>query len=127
MSIRIDKFIWCVRLSKTRSKATEKVKKGQVLLNGVQVKPSKEVQEGDEVGIRKHTSTFSYTVKDILSNRVGAKLVENYIRDITPQEEIEKYKTFQAAQSSYRQHGTGKPSKKDRRAIASFLEWKNES
>ncbi len=127
MSVRIDKFIWCVRLSKTRSKATEKVKKGKVLLNGVQVKPSKEVQEGDEVGIRKHTSTFLYTVKDTLSNRVGAKLVENYIRDITPQEEIEKYKTFQAAQSSYRHHGTGKPSKKDRRAIASFLEWKNES
>lgn len=126
MSIRIDKFVWCVRLSKTRSKATERVKKGKVKLNGEQVKPSKDVQVGDVVQITRHNALYSYKVKALLKNRVGAKLVDDYITDITPQEEVEKYKTFIAAQRSYRHHGTGKPTKKDRRAISSFLEWNDD-
>lgn len=126
MSVRIDKFIWFTRLCKTRSIATELVKKGKVKLNGEDIKPSREVKVGDEIGIVKHTSTFSYTIKALLNNRVGAKLVEEYIVDITPDEEIAKYKTYQAAQSAYRGHGTGKPTKKERRALDSFLQWKNE-
>lgn len=123
MSTRIDKFIWCVRLSKTRSKATDRVKKGKVKLNGESVKPSKEVNVGDVVEVSRHNAVFSYKVKSLLKNRVGAKLVEDYITDITAPTEIEKYKTFISAQRSYRHHGTGKPTKKDRRAISSFLEW----
>ena len=89
MSVRIDKFIWFTRLCKTRSIATELVKKGKVKLNGEGVKPSREVKEGDVVGIVKHTSTFTYKVKSLLKNRVGAKLVEDHIIDITPLEEVE--------------------------------------
>jgi ribosome-associated heat shock protein Hsp15 len=126
MSIRIDKFIWCVRLSKTRSKATERVKKGKVKLNGAEVKPSKDVQINDVVQITNHNAVFSYKVKDVLNKRVGAKLVEDYIIDITPPEEVEKFKTYLAAQRTYRHHGSGKPTKKDRRAISSFMEWDEE-
>lgn len=124
MGVRIDKFLWCVRLSKTRSKATELVKKSKVKLNDEVVKPAREVNIGDTVSIIKHTATFSYKVKDLLKNRVGAKLVDDYLVDITPQAEIDNYKTYQAAQASYRNHGTGKPSKKERRALESFKKWK---
>ena len=126
MSVRIDKFIWFTRLCKTRSIATELVKKGKVKLNGEGVKPSREVKEGDVVGIVKHTSTFTYKVKSLLKNRVGAKLVEDHIIDITPLEEVEKFKAYLAALSAYRGHGTGKPTKKERRVLDSFLEWKDE-
>tara|TARA_B100000508_G_scaffold136157_1_gene128814 strand:+ start:68926 stop:69324 length:399 start_codon:yes stop_codon:yes gene_type:complete len=126
MSTRLDKFVWCVRLSKTRSKATDRVKKGKIKLNGEQVKPSKDVQIGDTVQITRHNAVFSYKIKDLLNKRVGAKLVEDYIIDTTPEVEIEKFKTYLAAQRSYRHHGTGKPTKKDRRAISSFLDWNDE-
>src|SRR5690554_3156301 len=102
MSVRIDKFIWFTRLCKTRSIATEQVKKGKVKLNGEGIKPAREVKVGDEIGIVKHTSVFTYKIKSLLNNRVGPKLVEDYIIDLTPLEEIEKYKTYQAAQSAYR-------------------------
>jgi ribosome-associated heat shock protein Hsp15 len=124
MSVRIDKFLWCVRLSKTRSKATELVKKGKVKLNDEPIKASREVNIGDTVSLIKHATTFSYKVKDLLKNRVGAKLVDDYIIDVTPESEIENYKTYQAAQASYRNHGTGKPTKKERRALDSFKKWK---
>lgn len=126
MSIRVDKFVWCVRLSKTRSKATERVKKGKIKLNGAQVKPSKDVQIGDVVQITRHNSVFSYRIKELLNKRVGAKLVDDYINDTTPEEELEKFKTYLAAQNTYRHYGTGKPTKKDRRAISSFLDWNDE-
>ncbi|MDX1651703.1 MAG: S4 domain-containing protein [Brumimicrobium sp.] len=126
MEVRIDKYLWCVRLSKTRSQATELVKKGKIKLNGDNAKPSKEISTGDTISVDKNTATFTYTVKALLDKRVGAKLVDDYITDITPEAEVEKYKSYRAAQESYRMHGTGKPSKKERRAIESFLKWKEE-
>lgn len=123
MSLRIDKFVWFVRLAKTRSVASEQVTKGKVKLNGVNVKPSALVKEGDVVGIVKHTSTFSYKIKGLLDRRVGAKLVHDYIIDITPEEELEKYKMYQISQAAYQKFGTGKPSKKDRRDLEDFLDW----
>lgn len=120
--MRIDKYIWCVRLSKTRSIATELVSKGKVRLNGEAVKPSKEVKPEDVISIQKNTAVFSYKIVQLLSNRVGAKLVSGYIEDITDPLETEKYKQYQSAQSAYRELGTGKPSKKDRRDISDFLE-----
>jgi ribosome-associated heat shock protein Hsp15 len=123
MSVRIDKFIWCCRLSKTRSKATESIKKGKVKLNNDNVKPSKEVQIGDLIQINKANAVFEYKVLSLLKNRVGAKLVEEYIKDVSKQEEVDKYKTYQAAQKTYRQYGTGKPTKKDRRSLEEFLDW----
>src|SRR5690606_8610621 len=120
--MRVDKYIWCVRLSKTRSIATDLVSKGKVKVNGEQVKPSKNVKPGDIVELQKNSATFRYKVLSLLNNRVGPKLVEGYVLDITDPLEIEKYKQYQLAQSAYRELGTGKPSKKDRRDIADFLE-----
>jgi ribosome-associated heat shock protein Hsp15 len=122
MSTRLDKYVWSVRLAKTRSQAADAISKGKVKLNGENVKPAKDVKVGDEINVIKHTATFSYKVLNILDKRVGAKLVPDYLLDITPEEEIEKLKVFQISQKSYRAHGTGKPSKKDRRDLDDFLE-----
>ena len=118
---RIDKSIWAVRLFKTRSMASNQCKTNKVLVNNEPIKPAKEVKIGDRVSIKRQGAIFSYEVVDLLEKRVGAKLVENYIRDITPIEEIEKYKVYQAAQSSYRNNGMGKPTTKERRALEEFL------
>lgn len=120
--MRVDKFLWCVRLTKTRSIATDLVQKGSFRLNGESIKPSKEVKQGDIISIQKNSAVFSYKVLQLLSNRIGAKLVNEYLIDITPLEEIEKYKLYQASQKVYRDYGTGKPSKKDRRDLDDFLE-----
>jgi len=121
MACRLDKFIWSVRLAKTRSKATDAVSKGKVKLNESVAKASKEVKVGDVVQIMRHTSVFSYKVLQTLSNRVGAKLVDQYIVDVTSVEEIERYKQYQLNQSAYRSYGTGKPSKKDRRDLSDYV------
>lgn len=120
--MRVDKFLWCVRLAKTRSMATDLVQKGSFRLNGESIKPSKEVKQGDIISIQKNSAVFSYKVLQLLSNRIGAKLVNEYLIDITPLEEVEKYKLYQASQKIYRDYGTGKPSKKDRRDLDDFLE-----
>lgn len=122
MKYRVDKFVWSVRLAKTRSKASELVTKGKVLVNHEKVKPAKEVKVGDIVTVIVHNANLSYKVLALLDNRVGAKLVENFIRDITPVEELEKLKVYRAAQRVYREKGTGKPSKKDRRDLDDFME-----
>jgi ribosome-associated heat shock protein Hsp15 len=123
MSLRIDKYVWFVRLAKTRTLATESVQKNRIKLNNSPVKPSKEVKIGDTISIIKNNATFSYKVKDLLDRRVGAKLVADYLIDITDPLEIEKFKTYQAAQSVYREYGTGRPSRKDRDNFDSFFEW----
>lgn len=123
MKVRFDKFVWCVRLAKTRSQATELISKGKIKLNQQQIKAAREVKENDVISLHKHNAVFEYQVLAFVDKRVGAKLVENYLRDITKPEEIEKYKTYQLSQSVYREYGTGKPSKKDRRDLDEFLDW----
>jgi ribosome-associated heat shock protein Hsp15 len=118
---RIDKFVWAVRLAKTRTLAAEMCKKHNVLINGDDVKPSKTIKVNDVLSIKKSAVTFSYKVIQEIEKRVGAKLVRDYIIDITPVEEIEKYKTIQLAQKTYRQNGLGRPTKKQRRDIDDFL------
>lgn len=122
MSCRLDKFVWSVRLAKTRSQAADAISKNKVKLNGESTKPSKEVKLGDEVQIIRHTAVFTFKVIQSLQKRVGAKLVADYIIDITDPLEVEKLKTYQLSQSIYRDNGTGKPSKKDRRNLDDFLE-----
>lgn len=122
MSCRLDKFVWSVRLAKTRSQAAEAISKNKVKLNGEPVKSSKEVKLGDEIHIIRHTATFSFKVIQLLEKRVGAKLVVEYIVDITDPLEVEKLKAYQLSQSIYRDYGTGKPTKKDRRDLDEFLE-----
>src|SRR5690349_4284528 len=123
MSLRIDKYVWFVRLAKTRTLATELVQRNKIKLNDMPVKPSKEVKIGDTISIFKNNATFSYKIKDLLDRRVGAKLVADYLIDITDPLELEKFKTYQAAQSVYREYGTGRPSRKDRDNLESFFEW----
>lgn len=123
MSLRIDKYVWFVRLAKTRTLATDLVQKNKIKLNGLPVKPSKEVKIGDTLSIFKNNATFSYKIKDLLDRRVGAKLVADYLIDVTDPLELEKFKTYQAAQSVYREYGTGRPSRKDRDNLESFFEW----
>jgi ribosome-associated heat shock protein Hsp15 len=122
MACRLDKYVWCVRLAKTRSQSTEAVIKGKVKLNYTAAKPAKEVKLGDEIQIIRHTAVFSYRVIQLLNKRIGAKLVSDFILDVTPSEETEKLKMYQAAQSNYRHNGTGKPTKKDRRDLDDFVD-----
>lgn len=98
-------------------------KSGKVLLNGEQIKPSAIVKIGQQINIKKNTAIFQYEIKDLLDKRVGAKLVENFLIDLTPAEELEKYRLYQDAQKQYRQHGLGRPTTKERRALNKF--WKN--
>lgn len=123
MSLRVDKFVWFVRLTKTRSLATDLVQKGKIKLNETSVKASKEVKIGDSISILKNNAVFTYKIKDLLDRRVGARLVADYLIDCTDPMEIEKYKTYQGAQSVYREYGTGRPSRKDRDNLDSFFEW----
>lgn len=120
--MRIDKYVWCVRLSKTRSLATKLVANNKIKLNNAECKPAKELAVGDLLTIQKNNASFSFRVKALTEKRLGAKLVADYIDDETSEEEIEKYKTYQAAQRNYRGRDQGKPSKKDRRDLDDFLE-----
>jgi ribosome-associated heat shock protein Hsp15 len=122
MQVRIDKFIWCVRLTKTRSLATDQVKKGKIKVNDEGIKPSREVKVNDILSLSRNGAIFRYRILALLDKRVGAKLVADYIRDETLPEELEKYKLYQEAQSTYRDYGTGKPTKKDRRDMSDFWE-----
>jgi len=120
--VRIDKFIWCVRLAKTRSLASKLVSANKIKLNGAECKPSKEVCPNDLITVQKNNALFSYKITQLTNKRLGAKLVQDHIIDITPEEEIEKYKTYQMAQRAYRGKDQGKPNKKDRRDLDHFLE-----
>jgi len=120
--LRIDKYVWCVRLAKTRSLATKLVAGNKVKLNGLECKPAKEVSIGDLISVQKNNATFSFRILALIEKRLNAKLIGDYIVDETSAEEIEKYKTYQAAQRNYRGKDQGKPSKKDRRELDDFLE-----
>lgn len=121
MGVRADKYIWSVRLAKTRSKASEAISKGRVLINGQTTKPSKDVNAGDVITLIVNTAQLSYKIIQLLDRRVGAKLVTDYIIDITPEEETEKLRIYKLAQQTYREFGDGKPTKKDRRSLDDFL------
>jgi ribosome-associated heat shock protein Hsp15 len=123
MALRIDKYTWAVRLTKTRSQASELISKGKIKINESDVKPSRDVKVGDVIQVHKNSAVFSYKVLELLEKRVGPKLVSIYIEDLTPIEEVEKYKTYQEAQRVYREMGTGRPSKKDRRSLDDFLDF----
>jgi len=119
-NVRIDKYIWAVRLFKTRSIAAEACKKGRVLINGITVKSSRTLKVGAEFSIKQPPIIRSYRVKQTLSKRVGAKLVENYLEEITSADELEKLEIIKIANSGIRDRGTGRPTKRDRRDINDF-------
>jgi len=119
---RIDKFLWAVRLFKTRNKAAEACKKKQVSAGDIFFKPSRLVQKGDEFKI-KHSPVFRiYRIKQILHNRVGAKSVQDYLEEITPKDYLDTLDVINQKVSLNRERGTGRPTKKDRRDLESFFE-----
>jgi ribosome-associated heat shock protein Hsp15 len=118
--VRIDKWLWAVRIFKTRSIASDKCKLGRIKINGALVKASREVSVDDVVSVQYNEYTRSVKVKNILKNRVGAKLVEQYLIDVTPQEEIEKLEIHRSMKTEFRPRGLGRPTKKERRTIDGF-------
>ncbi len=120
--VRIDKYLWAVRLYKTRSLATEACKKGKVSVDNQAVKPSRQIKQGTQIHIRKDNIYFRYKALKLLEKRVGAKLVDNYLENITPKEELDKLELDLLAKNLYRQRGAGRPTKKERRDIDRFWE-----
>ncbi len=118
--MRIDKFLWCIRFYKTRSLATEACKKNHIKIDQVALKPAKEVFGGERVTIRENQINYLIEVLEIPQNRVGAKLLELYRRDLTPKSEFENQEALKYAQDYYREKGTGRPTKKDRRDLEEF-------
>lgn len=122
--VRIDKWLWAVRIFKTRSLAAAACKGGKVKIDGQNVKPSRELKEDEEISISLTVYLKTVRVKALLNNRVGAKLVENYMEDLTPQEEYDKQKIKQELNKEYRQRGEGRPTKKERRIIERLKKYK---
>jgi ribosome-associated heat shock protein Hsp15 len=118
--MRVDKYLWCVRYYKTRNMVTEACKKNHVTVNGLPAKPSKEVFPTDKITFRKDQITQIITVLDIPENRIGAKLVDIYRKNETPNEVYEHLELLKLSKEHYRKNGTGRPTKKDRRDIDGF-------
>ncbi|MFN8210338.1 MAG: S4 domain-containing protein [Bacteroidales bacterium] len=117
VDIRIDKFLWAVRLYKTRSQASEECRKGRIAVNGIAVKPSRNISTGEVVTVKKLPVIYTYEVLQPIENRVSASLVENHIRDITPEEEKNKLVVARNTGFGIRPRGLGRPTKKDRRSL----------
>ena len=120
--MRIDKFLWSVRFYKTRSIATDEIKKNRVSLGNSPVKSSKEVKEGDLIKIRKNQIDYQIKVLQIPKSRIGAKLVPLHIVDRTEKDQYEILKQRKLTQDYYRIKGEGRPTKKDRRAMDEYVD-----
>lgn len=118
--MRIDKYLWCIRLAKTRSLAAEWIKKESVTINGELCKASRSVKVGDVIGLRRSGIKNEYKVLGIPRSRVGAAKLIDLLIDVTAPEEIEKQDFLKMMQSLNRQKGMGRPTKKERRDIDRF-------
>lgn len=121
-SIRIDKFLWAVRLYKTRSIAADALKRGKVSMGGQQVKSSRIVKIGDVIAIKVPAATRSFEVLQIPRSRMGAKLVKDHIREVTPKDQQDLLEMYHLQMSMQRQKGLGRPTKKERRDMESFFD-----
>ena len=122
--VRIDKWLWAVRVFKTRSQATSACKGGKIKIDGQNVKASREVKEGEEIHISLSGFSKIVRVKALLNNRVSAKLAPDYMEDITPVEEYDKQKMNRELNAEYRERGDGRPTKKERRIIERLKKYK---
>ena len=120
MEARIDKWLWAVRIFKTRSIAADACKNGRVIMNGLPVKPSKVIHDGDVVSVKKAPVTYTFRVLQAIENRVGAKLVPEMLENITPREQYEILEMSRISGFVNRARGTGRPTKKDRRELDDF-------
>ena len=125
--MRVDKYLWCVRYFKTRNMVTELCKKNHVTVNGIVAKPSREVFPSDAVTFRRDQITYKIRVLAIPENRVGAKLVDIYRKDETPEEAFAHLELLKLSKEHYRKNGEGRPTKKDRRDIKNYTEDTNET
>ncbi len=124
--MRVDKYLWSVRYYKTRSIATRACKKGAIKVNGDVVKPSRDVFPTDKIGVRKNQINYTLEVLDLPKSRLGAKLVDMYRKDTTPKEAFEGQDMLQYSKKYYRQKGSGRPTKKDRRDLEDFTDAQEE-
>ncbi len=120
--IRLDKYLWAVRVFKTRSDAAEAIRTNKVTVNGSTVKPSREVRVGDVVAVRRTLMTNTYKVVDLVSSRQPAKNVPLYCTDLTPESEVQKLHIPRETIFVTRDRGTGRPTKKERRDIDSLMD-----
>jgi ribosome-associated heat shock protein Hsp15 len=116
-NVRIDKFLWSVRIYKTRGLASEACRKGRVSVNNMEAKPSRTVSEKDIITVKKPPIVYTYRVLQPVGNRVSAKIAASYIEDMTPEEEKLKRQIGNSFPYGHREKGSGRPTKKDRRTI----------
>jgi ribosome-associated heat shock protein Hsp15 len=121
--LRIDKYLWAIRVYKTRTDATDACKGGKVRVNGSDIKPSKAVKVGDVITARKGVVAYTYKVLELIDKRQGAKLVPRYAENLTPQEELDKLRAPVETFFLKRDRGAGRPTKKDRRQMEDL--WSN--
>lgn len=117
---RIDKWLWAARIYKTRTIAAAACKKGQISINGSQVKPSRMIKEGDIINVKKPPITYSFLVKQTIEKRVGAKLIPDVLENVTPPEQYELLEMNRISGFIDRARGTGRPTKKERRSLDEF-------
>lgn len=122
MEVRIDKWLWAVRLYKTRSLATEACKKGRILIQQVAVKPSRVVKVGDLIQIKYPPVVYSFKVLALAQNRMNAKLVPEHMQNVTTADQLELIELGKIAAKTARDRGTGRPTKKERRDMDDFFE-----
>ena len=120
--VRVDKWLWAVRIYKTRSVAAEACKKGKVTCNGQTLKPSHVVKVGEIYQVRRSPVTFSYKVLALAHNRMGAKLVPDFMQDVTTPDQLQLLELHRLAQATGRARGTGRPTKKERRELDLFID-----
>lgn len=120
--VRLDKYLWAVRVFKTRSDAADAIRNNRVLVNDAYAKPSREVKQGDVIAVKKQPVTYQYKVLELVSSRQGAKNVPQYCINITPQEELDKLTIPRETVFVFRERGTGRPTKKERREIDALMD-----
>lgn len=121
-SVRIDKYLWAIRVYKTRSEATEACNGNKVKIAGVNAKPSKAVKVGEVIEVRKGSALFTYKVLALSENRMGAALVPEYAENLTPESELAKMHAPRETILYQRDRGTGRPTKKDRRILDDLMD-----
>ncbi len=121
-SVRLDKYLWAVRVFKTRSDAADAIRNNRVTVDGAYAKPSREVKVGDRISVRRTMITYTYRVLGLIANRQPAKNVPLYCENITPQSELDKLNVPHETIFVFRERGTGRPTKKERREIDAVME-----
>ena len=120
--VRIDKWVWAMRIFKTRTIAAEACKKGRVMIGDVVAKPSRMVKVGDIINVRKPPVTYSFRVKALTENRLGAKLVPEYMENVTPQSQYDLLEVVKISGFVDRRKGLGRPTKREGRELSRFRE-----